>query len=402
MARRRGRGEGSIRHRADGRWEARVDLGRGLDGERRQKSVFAETEAGAIRELKTLHGRSVAGHVLQTSTPTVAQYLEDWYATNMDTWRPSTRRGYRGAIDGHLVPAFGPLRLEHLTPPRIQRWLTEHKQAHGARRRIVLAHAVLRSALADARRLQLVGVNAAELVKVPTPKARPIAPLTVAQASAFLTAAEQHRLSALFSVALACGLRLGEATGLRWEDVDLDAGEIRIRQQLQVVNRRLIAQELKTAKSHRTLVLPNVCITALRAHRTRQREERLKAGARWIDSGLVFTTYRTYRDGKGAGFTVGAGLHPRNVTRVLEAVLAAAHRLEAVLAAAHLPHVRFHDLRHSAASLLIANGVELVEVSKLLGHSELRITSDLYTHLVKETAAKAARLMDGLFGAKGC
>jgi integrase len=366
----------------------RVDVGRGLDGRRRQKSVFAETEAAAIAELKKLHGRTVAGDVLNTSTPSVARYLDEWFATQADTWRPSTRRSYRGAIDGHLVPAFGPLRLEHLTPQRIQRWLTEHKQEHGARRRIALAHAVLRSALAEARRLQIVAINAAELVKVPKPKARPIMPLTVAQASAFLTAANDHRLGALFSVALACGLRLGEATGLRWEDVDLDSGEIRIRQQLQVVGKALVAQDLKTEKSRRTLILPDVCVRALKAHRTRQREERLKAGPRWVDTGLVFTTYRTCKEGKGEGMKVGAGLHPRNVTRVLESLLTAAK----------LPHVRFHDLRHSAASLLIGQGVELVEVSKLLGHSELRITADLYSHLVKQTAAKAARLMDALLG----
>jgi hypothetical protein len=104
--RRRGKGEGSIRQRSDGRWEVRLDLGRGLDGQRRRKSVFADTERAAIAALKQLHGRSVAGHVLGTSTPTVARFLEDWYAMNRDTWRPSTRRSYRGAIDGHLVPAF--------------------------------------------------------------------------------------------------------------------------------------------------------------------------------------------------------------------------------------------------------------------------------------------------------
>jgi integrase len=386
--RRRGRGEGSIRQRTDGRWEVRVDLGRGLHGQRKRKSVFADTEAAAIAELKKLHGRTVSGHMLTSSTPTVGTFLEEWLTTNRDEWRPSTRRSYRGAVDGYLVPAFGPLRVEQLTPAVIQRWLTAHKAEHGARRRIVIAHAVLRSALADARRLQIVAVNAAELVKVPKPTARPIMPLTVEQAAMFLKAAGQHRLSALFTVALACGLRLGEATGLRWEDVDLETGEVRIRQQLQVVDKRLVLQELKTEKSRRTLVLPDVCLTVLRTHRTRQLEERLKAGPRWVDTGLVFTTYRTYREGRGLSRRVGAGLHPRNVTRVLDALLATAK----------LPHVRFHDLRHSAASLLIASGVELVEVSKLLGHSELRITADLYTHLVKQTAAKAARRMDALLG----
>jgi integrase len=228
--------------------------------------------------LKRLAGRQVDGQLLTTSTPTVSSYLEDWFATNTDTWRPSTRRGYRRAIDGFLVPAFGTLRLEQLTPQAIQRWLTDHKVAHGARRRITLAHATLRSALTDAMRLQLVSINAATLVKVPRPPTKAIAPLDLEQSWAFLVAAGKHRLGALFSVALACGLRLGEASGVRWDDVDLTTGELRVRQQLQKVGKRLVLQELKTAKSRRTLPLPQVCLDALRAHRTKQLEERLKAG----------------------------------------------------------------------------------------------------------------------------
>ena len=364
----------------------RIDLGRGPDGKRRRKSAFAHTQAEAIKLLKKLNGRAVEGQLLNTSTPTVASYLEEWFATNTDEWRPRTRRGYRRAIDGFLVPAFGSLRLEQLSPQKVQRWLTEHKTEHGARRRIVLAHATLRSAMSDAQRLQLVSINAAALVRVPQPTPRPIAPLDVDQARAFLTQASKHRLGPLFSVALACGLRLGEATGLRWDDTDLATGELRIRQQLQRVGKRLILQELKTAKSRRTLAIPQVCLAALRVHRNQQLQERLKAGPRWVDSGLVFTTYRTYRDGKGLSLKVGAGLHPRNVVRALCAILDAAN----------LPRIRFHDLRHSAASLLIAEGVELVEVSMLLGHSELRVTADLYSHLQKQTAAKAARRMDAV------
>jgi integrase len=232
----------------------------------------------------------------------------------------------------------------------------------------------------------LVTINAAALVKVPKPTKKAIAAFDVGQASAFLRVANAHRLGALFSVALACGLRLGEATGLRWEDVNLETGEIRIRQQLQAVGKNLILTELKTEKSRRTLALPQICAAALQAHRTRQREERLKSGDRWVDTGLVFTTYRQVKAGKGKKMTVGGGLHPRNVLRVL-------HNLQD---AAKLPRCRFHDLRHSAASLLIASGVELVEVSMLLGHSELRVTADLYTHLVQQTATKAASRMDAI------
>jgi integrase len=379
---RRGKGEGSISERPDGRWQVQVDLGRGINGRRRRKSAYAETQADAVTLLRRYGGQAVEGQLLATSTPSVAAYLEDWYQTHCDEWRPSTRRSYRGAIDLHLVPAFGPLRLEQLTPQVVQRWLTQHKQKHGARRRIALAHAVLRSALVDARRLQLVSINAAELVTVPKHARRAIAPLDVEQAAAFLTVAKTHRLSALFTSALACGLRLGEATGLRWDDVNLETGEVQIRQQLQVVKGALVLQPLKTAKSRRTLILPQVCLDALRAHRTRQREERLKAGAAYRDTGLVFTTYAT----RGKGRSVGGGLHPRNVLRALHALQDAAQQ----------PRTRFHDLRHSAASLLIAEGVSLAEVSLLLGHSELRVTMDTYAHLQKQTAARAARHMDAI------
>jgi integrase len=345
--------------------------------------LYATTHAEAVDLLRREGGRVVNGQLLTTSTPTVASFLEDWFTTNTDAWRPSTRRGYRWAIDGFLVPAFGRLRLEQLTPLVVQRWLLQHKTEHGARRRITLAHATLRSALSEAQRLQLVTINAAELVKVPKPAKRTIAPLQVEQARAFLKVADEHPLGALFSVALACGLRLGEATGLKWSDMDLETGELQIRQQLQVVGKSLVLAELKTEKSRRSLMLPAACIAALKTHRTRQNERRLKAGAAWHDSGgLVFTTYGK----RGEGRKVGAPLHPRNVLRVLHALLKAAK----------LPRCRFHDLRHSAASLLIAAGVELVDVSQLLGHSEIRVTADLYAHLQKQTAARAARHMDAL------
>jgi len=130
--------------------------------------------------------------LLTTSTPTVRKFLGEWFETNRDSWRPSTERGYRGAIDGYLVKAFGHLRLEQLTPRRIQRWLLDQKAEHGARRRVSLAHAVLRSALSNAQRMQLVTINAAALVRVPTPNRRAIHSLTVDQAIAFQRVATIH------------------------------------------------------------------------------------------------------------------------------------------------------------------------------------------------------------------
>jgi integrase len=175
--------------------------------------------------------------------------------------------------------------------------------------------------------------------------------------------------------------------------VNLATGEVQIRQQLQRVGKELILQEPKTEKSRRTLILPKVCIQALRQHRKRQLKDRLKAGAAWANSGLVFTTYADRGDGRKRG----GPLHPRNVLRALHAILKAANTTENGIAiVAPLPRLRFHDLRHSAASLLIASGVELAEVSMLLGHSELRVTMDFYAHLQKQTATKAATRMDSI------
>ena len=129
-------------------------------------------------------------------------------------------------------------------------------------------------------------------------------------------------------------------------------------------------------------MLPDTCIELLKAHRKQQLEDRMKAGKNWVETGLVFTTYALL----GKDRKVGAGLHPRNVLRLLHTLLEASG----------LPQVRFHDLRHSAASLLIAEGVELVEVSMLLGHSELRVTADLYLHLQQQTASRAAKCMDAV------
>ena len=171
--------------------------------------------------------------------------------------------------------------------------------------------------------------------------------------------------------------------------MDLTTGVVTVRQQLQLVKvagarrQRLVLQEPKTEKSRRTLVLPAVCLEAMQTHRTRQLEERLKAGPRWRETGLLFTTFSPRPTN-----VCGQGLHPRNVLRTL-------HRL---LQTAGLPICRFHDLRHSCASILLAQAVQLAEVSQLLGHSELRLTADLYGHLQQQTAARAAQYLDRVLG----
>ena len=235
---------------------------------------------------------------------------------------------------------------------------------------------VLRAALNQARKWNLVGRNVAELVESPRVRRFEIKPLTPEQARQLLDAAKGNRLEALCAVALACGLRVGEILGLRWQDVDLEAGRLAIRQSIQRQRGAgLVAVEPKTERSRRTIEVPAPLVAELKAHRVRQLEERLVAGTRWRDGGLVFAS------------AVGTGLEPRNLHRAFKAMLKRAG----------LPDIRFHDLRHSAASLMLAQGVPLRVVMEVLGHSSISLTADTYSHvmpsLVRDATEKAAAIL---------
>ena len=202
-------------------------------------------------------------------------------------------------------------------------------------------------------------------------------PLNVEQAKAFLKAAAGDRLEALFTVATSLGLRQAEALGLRWDDLDLDGARLSVRVSLQRIDGKPQLVETKTDKSRRTIKLPQFAVAALRAHRARQAEERLVAGSRWHKEwGLVFTT------------TIGTPIDRRNLLR----------RFREILTAANVPSHRFHDLRHTAASLLFAQDVRPKVVQEILGHSRIETTLNIYTHLLPELHDAAAEKMDALFG----
>ena len=197
-------------------------------------------------------------------------------------------------------------------------------------------------------------------------------PLTAAEARDRMAAAEGDRLVALFRVALMLGLRQGEVLGVKWEDVDLERRTLKVRRAVQRVGGRLILKEPKSAKSRRTLTLPPSLVAALREHKVRQLEERLLAGERWQDQGFVFAT-RT-----------GGPLDPRNVIRSW-------HRVQTVHG---LPRRNFHSTRHTAASLMLAEGVPVKVVQEVLGHSLLSTTADTYGHLFPEAFDAAADAME--------
>ena len=242
-------------------------------------------------------------------------------------------------------------------------------------RSVQLTQAILRRALARAEKWELVSRNVASLVDSPTQYHKEFHLLEPAETQRLMDKLRDERLWALYFLALTLGLRSGELRGLRWTDVDLDAGQLQVQQTVQRIEGTLQAKSPKTEKSRRRLPLPAVTCEALKQHRRRQELEREFAGERWTESGLVFTT------------TIGTPLDASNAT----------HQFQKALARHGFPRMRLHDLRHACASYLVSNGVELRILMEILGHSQISLTANLYSHVLPLTSAIALSKMDDLF-----
>ena len=288
--------------------------------------------------------------------------------------RPKSFVSYKQLTEQHLVPTIGKIELAKLTPQDVQELLNEIVKKGLSARTAQYVRAVLRRALNQALKWGLVARNVAALVDPPRIVRHEVQPFAVEEIKELLGLFEQNRLGALYLLALTHGLRQGEALGLRWEDVDLKKKELRVRQTLQWVDGEWQFVEPKTKQSRRGFALTEQIVKALRKHRKVQLEERLLAGGDWKEYGLVFTT----RSGKP--------LDGVNVTR----------DFKRLLKRGKLPMRRFHDLRHTTASLLLYQKVHPRVVMDLLGHSEIRVTMDLYSHVAPVLQREAADEMDAL------
>lgn len=314
-------------------------------------------------------------HLRTNRVPTVAEYLEYWlHQAVKPRVRPLTFAGYSVNVRKHLVPTLGKIRLDRLTPQDVQQMMNARLAAGFSPKTVTYMHQVLRTALELARRWEIIDRNVASLVDPPRRVKATIRPLDPAEARAFLQSVRCNRLEALFSVALALGLRQGEALGLRWEDIDLANGVLRVRNQLQRIDGQLTLVEPKTERSRRVLVVPPTILEHLRDHEKRQLAERLWAGSKWTESGLVFANHN------------GGPLQARNVIR----------EFHKALRAAGLKRIRFHDLRHSCATLLLIQHVPARVVMEVLGHSEIGTTMDTYSHIVPELQQEAADRVEAI------
>jgi integrase len=311
---------------------------------------------------------------------TVGAFLEGWLTeVARVTVRPRTYVSYRYVVGLHLAPALGDIVLAALSPADVQAFLNAKSASGLSPRTVGYLRGVLRGALGHAERTDLVTRNVARLARPPRIPRRRVSPLSVEQVRTFISAIAGDRLEALHLVALGVGLRQGEILGLRWSDVDLVAGSLNVRHALARIDGRLELVEPKSVTSRRVVPLPAFVRDALVAHRDRQAAEPLPLRpdppAPFAD--LVFMT------------THGTPLDAITITR----------RFQRILADAGLPRQRFHDLRHACATLLLAQGVPARVVMETLGHSEISLTLNTYSHVMPSLGREAAERMDQLLGA---
>lgn len=300
----------------------------------------------------------------------------------------STWNLYSNTARLHIIPAIGNIPLQQLQTSDLQR-LYNSKLENGrvdgsgglSSRMIHLMHQVISGALKQAVKEQLITRNVADAVELPKLRYKEIRPLTLEEVKRFLEAARSHRLYTAFLVELGTGLRRGELLALRWDDVNLETGVIRVRQTLSRIQKQngprkteLVFQEPKTKQARRSIPLPGDILKELRAHKARQAQEKLALGPAYQDNGLVFCT----EDGRP--------LDPRNFTK----------RYEAILKKAGLEHVSFHNLRHTFATLLLEAGEHPKIVQELLGHTKISVTLDIYTHVADGLKEKAASKLNDM------
>ena len=377
MGRRRGSGEGSIYHAKDGRWRGEISLGYKPDGRPRRKILYARTRSELASEMTRVLREVQIGHNVAPGKQTIEQLLTQWLEQIIRKNRkPDTYRSYEWIVRVHLIPHLGKMQVDKLTPQQVQTFLNERHDSGLNAGTVRHINATLRAALSRAQKWQLVHLNVAKLVTLPQGKKYKPTVLSPDQAKRLLKATEDHKYSALFVVALSLGLRRGEVIGLKWSDINLGRGELRVSGALgRVKGIGLQMGEPKSNSSKRTLMLPKMCLAALERQRVLQEEQRRWSGSKWKEDDYVFTS------------TDGGPILPETVTR----------EFAEALNTAKLPAMRFQDLRHSCATLLLVQGVHPKLVQATLGHSSFQLTMDTYSHILPALKNEVASRMDDIF-----
>jgi integrase len=370
----------------------RVELPQRLCSDGKRHSVMGKSRSEAIEKAEEELARWERGLDRNAGSKTLAEFLTEFlsYYKHDGGIAPSTYQDYRYHVEAHIVPLLGKVTLSDLDPRRVDAFTRALSEKGLAAQTSRYSYSVLRRALQFAVDWKYIPANPASS-RMRAAKRRQVRELskirflTPDEARAFLRAVRGDRYEALYILALTTGMRQGEMLGLQWPDADLDAGKITISRSLHRTKRRRDPEDAtpwfqlrhpKTPGSRRSLEIPPVTIEALLAHQKKQKQQRLLADASWKEQRLIFTT----RTGT-----------PVDTTNVL-------HQYQRILQAADLPKMRFYDLRHTHASLLIAEGVHPKKIAERLGHASIKLTMDLYGHLFDGSDKESAERMQRIFG----
>jgi len=372
MARRRGNGEGSITRRKDGLYMARywVETSQGP----KRKTIYGKKREEVADKLARALAERADGIFYDDENVTVGEYLDSWLKGSVrGSVRQSTFDRYEIAVRVHIKPALGRLKLKKLTPAHLAGFYQDRLAAGSAPASVNKLHVTVNKALDQAVRWRMIPRNVAEAVKAPRPAPPEMRPLSPAEARTLLETARGDRLEALYVLAVQTGMRQGELLALKWQDVDLDNAAVSVRRTITMSKGRILLGELKTKKSRRTIRLTDAAVQALRDHLAHQVEEIGRLGDLYKDQGLVFASQ------------VGTPINPTNLRR---------RSFAALLQRARLPKIRFHDLRHTCATLLLCRNVHPKYVQELLGHANIAITLGTYSHVIPGMGNQTARAME--------
>lgn len=396
-AKRRGNNEGTIRKRADGRWESRITIGTNpATGKPKYQYFYGKTRAEAAQKMtEALHELNIGAYI-EPNKITLGEWLDTWLQVYKKGTRPATRSTYEYIIRCHIVPTLGKELLRQLQPHQLQKFFNdllengrvqkkkdedEDEQLQGLSRATVeKIRTTVKAALSQAVEDGLLHKNPAKSTRLPEEiEKKEVVPFTGEEAEKFLNSIKGHRMFAAYYVDFFAGLRRGETLGLMWDDVDFEGKTIKIKRELvaakiektekgkKIEKYCLIFQPPKTKKSERTIPMTGDMVKVLKAHKAKQNEEKLFFGAAYHNENLVFCS----EDGKR--------IWPRHFNR----------QYTALLKKAGLEHKKPHTMRHTCASLLLEAGEELKVVQEILGHSRIATTADIYSHLTEKTMEKS-------------
>jgi integrase len=375
MARkRRGNGEGSIYQRASSTWCATISVGYDSGGKRKRRTLFGESKQDVQTKLAKLANEVAHQRDIEPQRIKLGEYLDRWLKDGArPRVRDTTYANYEGVVKNHIKPHLGGVPLAKLTAFQIHGMYASLDQLGKSAETIRLTHAVLHRALKQAVRWRLIPFNMAADVDRPRSAKADISPLTAGQVQELLKAARGDRLEALYVRAVTAGMRLGELLGLQWSDIDLVGRAVMVQHSLQELNGKLTLTEPKTSRGRRRIELPQMAVDALNRRQKRMLKEGL-AAIPWVFPNASGGPWRRTH------------FHSQEYKPVLKR--------------ANLPDIRFHDLRHTSATLLLSQGVHPKVVQERLGHSQISVTLDTYSHVLPTMQVEAAGKLDSLLQPK--